>query len=49
MAPEPYRGKTCHSGYIAYTANKIAEIKSMDIQDVIDACANNTRELFKIK
>lgn len=49
MAPEPHRGKTCHSGYIAYTANKIAEIKSMDIQDVIDTCANNTRELFKIK
>lgn len=49
MAPEPNRGKTCHSGYIAYTAKKIAEIKDMNIQDVIDICANNTRELFNIK
>lgn len=49
MAPEPMRGKTCHSGYIAYTAQKIAEIKGMDTQSVIDIAANNTRELFGLK
>lgn len=49
MAPEPHRGKNCHSGYIAYTAKKLAEIKGLDIQDIIDIAANNTKELFGIK
>ena len=49
MAPEPHRGKTCHSGYIAYTAQKIADIKDMKLQDIIDIAANNTKELFGLK
>ena len=27
MAPEPFRGKECHSGMIRFTAQKVADIK----------------------
>lgn len=46
MAPEPYRGKRNHSGYIPYIAEKIAEIKGMTAQEVIDVTNRNAYRLF---
>ena len=48
MAPEPYRGKRCDSAMIAFTAAKLAELKGMETQALIDACTENTRRLFGI-
>jgi len=46
MAPEPHRGQRCESWHIAYTAQKIAGIRGMDTQELIDACHENGRRLF---
>ncbi len=48
MTPVPFRGKRCDSSHIAYTAEKIAEIKGMIPQEVIDICRENAHRLFGI-
>lgn len=49
MTPVPFRGKRCDSAHIAYTAEKIAEVKGMDVQELIDVCNENSKKLFNIK
>lgn len=49
MAPVPMRGKRNNSGYIPFIAEKIAEIKGIDPQSVLDVTAENTKVLFNIK
>lgn len=49
MTPVPFRGQRCDSAHIAYTAEKIAEIKGIDVQELIDICNANARRLFKIE
>lgn len=48
MAPVPMRGKRNDSTLIPYVAEKIAEIKGVSPQEVIDAATKNTKELFGI-
>ena len=48
MAPVPYRGKRCTSDMIAFTAAKIAEIKEMPVQKLIDTATENCKRLFGI-
>ena len=48
MTPEPYRGRRCESWHISYTAEKIAQARGMDAQELIDICNRNGRELFGI-
>ena len=48
MAPVPLRGSRCDSSMIAYTAEKIAEVRSCNVQELIDRCRENAKELFKI-
>lgn len=49
LAPVPFRGKLCHSAYIYYTAEKIAEIKGLSVEDVISKTTENAERLFNIK
>lgn len=49
MAPVPFRGKRCDSSLIAYTAEKIAEVRGITADEVIKAARENTERLFKIK
>ena len=49
MAPEPFRGKRCDSGMIPYIAEKIAEVKGLDAQSVLNTCTENTKKLFGIE
>ena len=49
MTPVPHRGERCHSGHIALTAEKIAEVKGMDTQELIDICTENAKRLFSIE
>ena len=48
MAPVPFRGKRCDSSLIAYTAEKAAEIKGVDPQELIDECCRTGMKLFGI-
>lgn len=46
MAPEPLRGRECHSGMISYTAAKIAEIKGVAADEVLRMTRRNAQALF---
>ncbi len=48
LSPVPFRGKRNSSEKIAFTAEKIAEIKGMDTQTLIDICTKNAEEFFGI-
>ncbi len=48
MTPVPLRGKRCDSSHIAYTAEKIASVKAIDTQQLIDICNKNAKTLFNI-
>ena len=49
MAPVPMRGKRNYSGYIPYIAERVAEIKGIAPQEVLDTTSKNTKQLFNIK
>ena len=49
LSPVPFRGKRCVSTYIEYTAQKIAEIKSITLQEVLESTKSNALKLFNIK
>lgn len=46
MAPEPFRGKRCDSGMIAYTAAKIAELRGQSPEALLAMTLANGRRLF---
>lgn len=48
MAPVPYRGKRCSSDMIAMTAEKIAEVRNADTQQLIYKAKQNACDLFNI-
>lgn len=48
MAPEPYRGKRNSSLYLPYVAEKIAEIKGITMQEVIDVTEQNARCMYRL-
>ena len=49
MAPVPFRGKRCDSSMIAFTAEKAAEIKGMDVQELLDITCKNGMTFYSIK
>lgn len=49
MTPVPFRGKRCDSLYIPYTAGKIAELRGVSAQEILDLTDKNARTLFNIK
>lgn len=49
LSPVPYRGKRNDSTNIAYTAARIAEIRGMDAQELIDITTENAKRLYGIK
>lgn len=48
MAPEPFRGKRCDSSMTAFTAAKAAEIKGLDVQELINITNENGRKFYRI-
>ena len=49
LAPEPYRGKLNHSGFLTLIADRIADIKNADLSYILNTTCENARELFNIK
>lgn len=48
LAPVPMRGRRNESAYLTHTASCLAEILSIDMQEVADLTSNNARRLFGI-
>ena len=48
MAPIPYRGKPCHSGYIPYIAQALAETRKQPVDIIYRLCRENTRDCYGI-
>ena len=46
MTPVPYRGQRCDSSHIAVTAERIAEIKGITVEQLLNAAEQNARRLF---
>ena len=48
MAPEPFRGKRCDSGYVYRVAETIAQVKGIDAGEAAEATYQNALRLFSI-
>lgn len=48
LAPVPFRGKTNRSDYINFVAEKLAEIKNISKNEVLNFTFKNAQELFNI-
>lgn len=48
MSPVPHRGERCTSDMIEFTAKFIAELRSIDVDELLKATEKNAKELFKI-
>lgn len=49
MAPVPLRGKRCDSTMMTHTAQKIADLRGVTVDEIIEQTTRNTKELFGIK
>ena len=48
LAPVPHRGKMNHSGYMIHTAEAIAAVKGIDVDEAVRMTAENAKRLFGI-
>ena len=46
LTPHPYRGKLNHSGYLAYTAEALAEIWQLSVSEVARITEENAKKFF---
>ena len=49
MAPEPYRGKRNHPGYLPKMAEKLAQIRGVPVEEVIRVTTENAKRLYRIE
>ncbi|MDE5769327.1 MAG: TatD family hydrolase [Oscillospiraceae bacterium] len=48
LAPEPFRHKRCDSRMIEHTAQRMAEIRNISVQELEELTCANAKKLFKI-
>ncbi len=48
LTPDPFRGKPNEPQYVTYVAKKIAELKGVSVEAVIEATTKNCLNLFKM-
>lgn len=48
LSPVPFRGKRNRSDYIIYAAQKIAEIRGMKTQEILDITFENAKSFYRI-
>jgi len=48
LTPEPYRGKRNNSGYVKYTAAKIAELRGMTTEEIAKITMENGKRFYNI-
>ena len=49
LSPTPHRGERNSSLYIHYVAEKIAEIKGLSVEEVIETTTENAKNFFGIE
>jgi TatD DNase family protein len=49
LAPVPRRGKRNEPQLLVYTAQKVAELKGVSIEEVAQATTANAEKLFRLK
>ena len=49
MAPEPFRGKRNHPGYLYRMAERLAEIRGMDAEEIHRITTQNGKRLYRIE
>lgn len=49
MTPVPFRGTRCDSSHIKYTAEKIADIKKMNTDEVLEITKQNAIKIFNLQ
>ena len=49
MAPEPFRGKRNHPGYLPKMAEKLAQIRGLDVEEIIRITTENAKRLYRIE
>ncbi len=49
MTPVPFRGKRCDSLHIPYTAEKIAQLRGVSAQEILDMTNENAKKIFNIR
>ncbi len=48
LAPVPYRGKRNEPAYLPLIAKRVAEIKEIDLEELVLKCTANTKKLFNL-
>jgi TatD DNase family protein len=48
LAPVPFRGKRNEPSYVKYVAEKIAQLKGLDFNEVAQVTSRNAKAVFKI-
>ena len=48
LAPVPYRGNLCNSAQIIRIAEKLAEIKNIPVETVLETTVNNAKTVYKL-
>ena len=48
MTPEPYRGKRNNSIYVKLVAQKVAEVRNMELTDIAKITLENAKRVYKI-
>ena len=49
MAPVPFRGKRNDSSLIVHVAQRLADVRGEEAQDLVDRCRENAERMFKLK
>ena len=48
LAPAPFRGKRNEPAYVIYTANRIAELRKTNLEEVAYKTSENTKRIFRL-
>jgi TatD DNase family protein len=46
LSPMPCRGKRNESSYVVYIAEKLATIKQVGLDEIVETTTNNARKIF---
>ena len=49
LAPTPYRGKPNEPSYLVHVCNKVASIKNLPVEDIMNNTSSNFLNLFNLK
>ena len=49
LAPEPFRGRMNHSGFMTYTANALSQCLGLSYEETVSLTADNARNFFGIQ